>query len=144
LLGSLRYTLPEEVDRSLWEVALRHFAERQPTEAQFRQLLERRMRRSIGQNGPMPGSDAGARLAAYLLREWQRYQVAVRLRSARGGKQSARPASVPTRRSSGPARRRERAAQVALLQRLGVELPATRQPPTQASGRRPRTIGAGG
>jgi hypothetical protein len=41
LLGPLTYALPAEVDAATWRVALRHFAERRPTEAEFRHLLER-------------------------------------------------------------------------------------------------------
>jgi hypothetical protein len=73
----LRYVLPDEVDRPTWELALRHFADRHPSEAGFRRTLEQRMRRKNGQNepaNPVDAVDAGAKVAAYLLHEWERYQ----------------------------------------------------------------------
>jgi hypothetical protein len=135
LLGALRYTLPEQVDRSIWEVALRHFAQTQPSETEFRQLLERRMQRRPSHRGSMHSADAGANVAAYLLREWEHYQLARRLAPGGPGGQRRDRAGAPGRRS--PARRTERAAQVALLRRLGVPVPARRRAGKPRSGTPP-------
>jgi hypothetical protein len=88
----MRYRLPENVDRPTWEIALLHFAERQPSEAEFRRLLEQRMRRKHDQGGSLNSVDAGATVAAYLLHEWERYQVAARLPAGRQAKPTGGPA----------------------------------------------------
>src|SRR5436190_1005661 len=62
LLSARTYALPPDVDRSIWRIALRHFAGKPVTEAEFRNLLERRAARSAGR-------DAGGQVAAFLLRE---------------------------------------------------------------------------
>ena len=64
LLGRLRYTLPPDVHEPTWRLALRHFDQRRPTEATFRRQLEQRAARREGKEA------AGARVAAFLLREW--------------------------------------------------------------------------
>jgi len=92
LLSIRTYAQPPEVDTHTWRLALRHFARTKPTEHEFRRLLERR--------AALPADrDAGGRVAAVLLRGWERYGV-VRLLSRRttGGNRR--------RRSSPPARPR--------------------------------------
>src|SRR6266851_3897451 len=42
LLSVRTYALPPEVDTLTWRVALRHFARTNPTDLEFRRLLERR------------------------------------------------------------------------------------------------------
>ena len=126
LLGKLRYTLPADVPTPTWQVAVRHFAERQPTEAEFRRLLERRATRVHG-----TGDDPGARVAAYLLREWERYQLARQVAPAAPDRRPSSGAGAPGRRSFSTSRRRDRAAQTALLQRLGVPVPARPKPGKQ-------------
>src|SRR5713226_8901527 len=70
LLTHTRYVLPEDVPRATWKTALQYFAERQMPEAAFRRLLEQRAAREKTA-GPTPVRvDPGARVAAYLLREW--------------------------------------------------------------------------
>jgi hypothetical protein len=122
-------------------VALGYFAERQLPEATFRRLLEQRAERTRAGN-PIPGAaeaDAGARVATYLLREWEQYRLARRLaptgpgRGA-GGRVGA-PRRWPTRRSSS----QDRAAQVAWLQRLGVPVPARRPTGKRPARKRPPT-----
>ena len=81
LLGPLEYALPADVDAATWRVALRHFAQRRSSEDEFRRLLEQRAR--AGQGGEQ---DAGARVAAFLLREWERYGLARLLGAAVGGR----------------------------------------------------------
>jgi hypothetical protein len=80
LLGSIEYALPAEVDAATWRVALQHFAQRRPSEDEFRHLLERRAQ--AGRGGER---DAGARVAAFLLREWERYSLARLLGVASAG-----------------------------------------------------------
>src|SRR5918912_953750 len=80
LLGSLAYTLPAELDAATWRVALRHFAQRRPTDSEFRRLLEQRAQTRRGSE-----PDAGARVAAFLLREWERYGLARLLGVASAG-----------------------------------------------------------
>jgi hypothetical protein len=92
LLSVRTYALPPEVDTPTWRVALRHFARTNPTDLEFRRLLERR--------AALPADrDAGGRVAAVLLREWERYGVA-RLLSKRTKVGNQR------RRGSSPARPR--------------------------------------
>jgi hypothetical protein len=81
LLSALVYALPSDVDAATWRVALRHFAQRQPPEDAFRRLLEQRVQAGQGGEG-----DAGARVAAFLLREWERYSLARLLGVAAGGR----------------------------------------------------------
>jgi hypothetical protein len=129
LLTNIRYVLPEDVPPATWQAALRHFAERQVPEVTFRRLLDQRAARGKAAAGATPVSvDAGARVAAYLLDEWERYQLARRLTPRRPGRRPGGQAGVPTRRSSGQSGSRDRAAQVALLQRLGVPVPERRRP----------------
>lgn len=45
LLRRPRYTLPTDVPAATWELAVQHFAERQPTEPVFRRVLEQRATR---------------------------------------------------------------------------------------------------
>jgi hypothetical protein len=71
LLGPLKYDLPQDVHEPTWQVALRHFAQARPTKSEFRRLLERR----TGCRGP-ESPDPGVRVAACLLREWERYGLA--------------------------------------------------------------------
>src|SRR5713101_9873269 len=79
LLTTIRYTLPEDVLRATWKTALQYFAERQMPETAFRHMLEQRAARGETA-GPTPIiTDPGARVAAYLLREWEQYQLAQRL-----------------------------------------------------------------
>lgn len=127
LLTNIRYVLPQDVPPATWQAALRHFAERQVPEVTFRHLLEQRAARGKAA-GPTPvNGDPGARVAAYLLREWDQYQLARRLTPAGPGRRRGRPVGAPIRRSSGRSGSRDRAAQVALLQRLGVPVPARRR-----------------
>jgi hypothetical protein len=72
LLGRVRYALPADVDAPTWRVALRHFAQGQPTAATFRRLLEQRAARREAPGAASPGT----RVAAFLLREWERYCLA--------------------------------------------------------------------
>src|SRR5436305_13791619 len=67
LLGLRAYTLPANVDAATWRLALSHFAQRRPPEAEFRRLLERRARAGCGSD-----REPGARVAAFLPREWER------------------------------------------------------------------------
>jgi hypothetical protein len=120
LLTNIRYVLPEDVPPATWQAALRHFAERQMPEATFRRLLEQRAARDNAANRTPVSVDAGARVAAYLLREWEHYQLARRLTPGGPGRRPAGRAGAPNRRSFGRSGSRDRAAQVALLQRLGV------------------------
>jgi len=119
--------LPEDVPRTTWQTAVRHFAERELTEATFRRVLEQRAACGKAAN-PIPvGGDAGARVAAYLLREWEQYQLARRLSPGGPRRRAGARSGVPGRRSSGRSSSRDRAAQVALLQRLGVPVPTRRR-----------------
>jgi hypothetical protein len=102
LLGSLKYALPADVDEGAWQIALRYFAQRRPADKEFRRLLEQR----AGRGGPASRGDAGARVAAVLLREWERYGL-VRLLGARrsaggrgrGGWHARRSAGVQTQQA---------------------------------------------
>ncbi len=126
LLGHVRYTLPENVSAATWRVALRHFAERQLSEEAFRRALEQRAQQNRAANPASADADAGARVAAYLLREWEQYQRARRLQPTGQGRRSGGPTGATWRRSSGRSSG-DRAAQVALLQRLGVPVPSRRR-----------------
>jgi hypothetical protein len=127
LMTNIRHVLPEDVPPATWKAALRHFAERQMPETAFRRLLEQRAARGKAA-GPTPVSvDPGARVAAYLLREWEQYQLARRLTPGGPGRRPGGRAGAPTRRSFGRSGSRARAAQVALLQRLGVPVPERRR-----------------
>ncbi len=127
LQTTIRYVLPEDVPRTTWQTAVRHFAERELTEATFRRVLEQRAACGKAAN-PIPvGGDAGARVAAYLLREWEQYQLARRLSPGGPRRRAGARSGVPGRRSSGRSSSRDRAAQVALLQRLGVPVPTRRR-----------------
>jgi hypothetical protein len=89
LLSVRTYALPPAVDTPTWRVALRHFARTNPTDLEFRRLLERR--------AALPADrDAGGRVAAVLLREWERYSVA-RLLSRRTTVGNRRRGSPPAR-----------------------------------------------
>jgi hypothetical protein len=114
LLRTAAYALPDDVSAPTWQLALRHVAERQPTEPVFRRLLEQRAAR-----GPGASSDPGSRVASYLLREWERYQRA-RLLAPAGPGRRRRGQAAPGRRPVGRGRGRQRAARAALLQRLGL------------------------
>jgi hypothetical protein len=96
LLSPLQYDLPQDVHEPTWQVALRHFAQARPTESQFRRLLERR----TGRRRP-DGRDPGARVAAFLLREWELYGLA-RLLGAGGSAGGRRRGGWQARRSVGP------------------------------------------
>ena len=96
LLGPLRYVLPADVDEGTWQLALRHFARTRPNEQDFRRLLEQR----AGRGGPARGGDAGARVAAVLLREWERYGLARLLGAGRSAGGRGR-GSWPAPRSAG-------------------------------------------
>jgi hypothetical protein len=96
LLGPLKYTLPADVDEGTWQLALRHFARTRPNETDFRRLLEQR----AGRGGPARGGDAGARVAAVLLREWERYGLARLLGAGRSAGGRGR-GSWPARRAAG-------------------------------------------
>jgi hypothetical protein len=135
LLGKLRYVLPADVPAPTWQKALQYFAERQLTEAAFRRVLEQRAARGRTRNPTPVGADAGARVAAYLLHEWERYQLARQLAPSGPGRPGGRRAGAPGGRSSVRSSSRDRAAQVALLQRLGVPV----SPRRQARKPRPRT-----
>lgn len=96
LLGPLKYALPEDVDRSTWRLALEHFARKAPPEGEFRHLLELRARAQ-----PEGSRDAGARVAAFLLREWERYGLARLLRAGASGRAVKRQRG-PRRRPGAP------------------------------------------
>lgn len=123
LLGRLRYTLPQDIDRPTWEVALRHFAETEPTETEFHRLLERRAERRRTADLSPVGRDRGAQVAAYLLHEWERYQLARQLASVTPGRSRRTGAKGPARPAYARSRVRERAALRAVLQRLGSPRP---------------------
>ncbi len=127
LLTNIRYVLPEDVPPATWKAALRHFAERQMPEATFHRLLEQRAARDDAANRTPDIVDAGARVAAYLLREWEQYQLARRLTPRGPGRRPGGRAGASSRRSFSRSGSRDRAAQVALLQRLGVPVPARRR-----------------
>lgn len=91
LFGIRTYALPPAVDTPTWRVALRHFARTNPTDLEFRRLLERRA-------GLPAVRDAGGRVAAFLLREWARYGVA-RLLSRRTTAGNRRRRSSPQARA---------------------------------------------
>lgn len=93
LLSSRAYALPDDVDPSTWQVALEHFARTAPPEAEFRRLLEQRAR-----TGPDASRAAGARVAAYLLREWERYGLARLLGAGSSGRGPKRK-GLPGRRT---------------------------------------------
>jgi hypothetical protein len=96
-------------------------------ETAFCHLLEQRAAR-VETAGPTPiSTHPGARVAAYLLREWEQYQLAHRLTPDGPGRRQSGRAGAPRRRSSVRSGSRERAAQVALLQRLGVSVPERRR-----------------
>jgi len=122
LLTNIRYVLPEDVPPATWQAALRHFAERQMPEATFRRLLEQRAARDNAANRTPVSVDAGARVAAYLLREWEQYQLARRLTPGGPRRRPGARSGAPGRRSAGRSRSRDRAASAALLQRLGVPM----------------------
>jgi hypothetical protein len=115
LLGTLAYALPEDVPAPTWQLALRHLAERQPTEPVFRRLLEQRATRGQGAS-----SDPGSRVASYLLREWERYQRARQLAPAGPSRRRRGQTAAPGQRPGGRGRGRDRAARAILLQRLGL------------------------
>jgi hypothetical protein len=123
LLGRLHYSLPENVDRPTWQVALRHFAEAEPTETEFRRLLEGRAERGRPANLSSGGRDRGGQVAEYLLREWERYQLALQLASVRPGRSRRTDAKTPARPAYARSRGRERAALRAMLQRFGSPRP---------------------
>jgi len=117
LVSVRTYALPPEVDTPTWRRALRHFARTKPTELEFRRLLERR--------AALPADrDAGGRVAAVLLREWERY-VIMRLLSRR--------TTAGNRRSRGSPAARLRAAVIPGLPRGGGGAPH-RLVPQPASG----------
>jgi hypothetical protein len=130
LLGNIRYALPADVPATTWKVALQYFAERQLPEAAFRRLLEQRAARDRAAPATPGGADAGARVAAYLLREWEHYQLARQMAPTGPGRRAGGRAGAP-RRQSFRRSSRDRAAQVALLQRLGMPVPARQQTRTR-------------
>ena len=130
LLGDVSYALPVDMPAATWRVALRYFAERQLPETTFRRLLEQRAERTGATNPTAASSDAdaGARVAAYLLREWEQYRLARRLAPTGPGRGVGGRTGAARRRSARRSSSQDRAAQVAWLQRLGVPVPA--RPPT--------------
>jgi hypothetical protein len=136
LLGNVRYALPADVPAATWKVALQYFAERQLPEAAFRRLLEQRAARDRTASATPGSPDAGARVAAYLLREWEHYQLARQLAPTGPGRRAGPRAGAP-RRQSVRGSSRDRAAQVAFLQRLGVPVPARRQTRKRRDGSTP-------
>jgi hypothetical protein len=122
LQTKVTYSLPEDVPSDIWQLALRHFGERQLSDTRFHRVLEQRTARGKAADSTAVSVDAGARVAIYLLREWEQYQLARRLTPVSlGGR-----AGAPGQRSFGRSGR-DRAAQVALLQKLGVSVPARRR-----------------
>src|SRR6266511_1041804 len=67
LLEQQDYALPAHVNQETWMVALRYFADIDPVPDAFRRALERR---STEQGGRLEG---GARVASYLLAQWNLY-----------------------------------------------------------------------
>jgi hypothetical protein len=138
LLGKLRYALHADVPAATWRVALRYFAERQLPEREFRRLLEQRAERTRAAT-PLPGAaeaDTGARVAAYLLREWEQYRLARRLAPTGPGRGAGGRVGAPRQRPARRASSQDRASQVAWLQRLGLPVPPRR--PTGQRPARPR------
>ena len=138
VLGELGYVLPADVPAATWQVALRYFAERQLSEPAFRRLLQQRAAGDRTNPVTRGSPDAGARVAAYLLREWEHYQLARQLAptGTRPGRRAGRRAGAP-RRQSVRGSSRDRAAQVAFLQRLGVPVPARQQTRKRRAGGTP-------
>jgi hypothetical protein len=64
LQAKVRYVLPEDVLPAIWQVALRHFAERQLPEAPFRRVLEQR---AAVVKPPIPHRSAWMLARAWLL-----------------------------------------------------------------------------